>query len=112
MATLKGGSFEIVCLFTCLFITLISCTGLNENQPGLSDRVSLGQKCANWSQCQEADPNSGCLDGTCQCVMENNHCGRNNTGCHPLTFQVFLISVQSVILKFTKYGTSISVIVL
>lgn len=62
--------------------------GLTENQPGFNDRISLGQKCTSTSQCQATDPNSACLNGVCQCVMDNPQCGYNNTGCHPLTFQV------------------------
>jgi len=54
--------------------------------------VSLGQPCTTWAQCQASDANSACINGVCQCFIEGpSTCGSNNTGCHPLTFQVSFI---------------------
>ncbi|XP_057372464.1 low-density lipoprotein receptor-related protein 2-like [Daphnia carinata] len=61
--------------------------GLNENQLNFNQKASIGQPCTSWAQCQAADFNSGCIDGYCQCIAGEAQCGRNNTGCHPLTFQ-------------------------
>ena len=54
--------------------------------------VSLGWFCQSDSQCQAADPESRCIQGICDCILNQKNsteCRAHRTVCHPSTFQVF-----------------------
>lgn len=77
---------------------LIHFQGLHGTQIN-TNGASLGQPCSTWAQCQAVDPNSACVNGVCDCLVEGPvQCSWNNTGCHPSTFQVkaFVSSCQPV----------------